>query len=554
MSPPEFPRTTPHTLAAELLLEILEIIARLLNHNHVKLCFADLNSFAEVNRTHSGINHTLWQQAVICDFTTGRNFTHIIRTNDLLSLRFFLELSADIQTHLQEIGTISDATDGLNFDYKDQVFKPIPLKVTAELDRVEMARLLLQHHGDVLQYELRYRTSHSANHAACSDEMVDLLFEYQADPNHHPFEIYMPLHYDAMRGNIDMKSTIHGPRPTIAPCARPRDRMDDSKRIRQPFKHPEGGRCIAAGCKMLGPSLRRRSAHRLTPGARWQYLWDLRPDRKSESEGFPDRTFLDEPVMVAGRGSVGKRAPTAEAVMEKDSLGRGVGGRRIAAQNTGSDGSLALDTGRNIQWLGELNLPLSKLLVADYKVYSESRHGVTKKSLCRLWGATLGVAQNDPTGVCVERAAGRLVQAFDKAHELALSANFLNETEDGSIIANTQQLQAICPEYVILRPVLSDGFISRNRNKADSSSDVQPPAFTAQRKRKRQPSVRRSVEPASAKRNDHGNLMNLCGDISSITASAKGKGKALFREDLTPGLPDTTPKTGRTYMPYVRAG
>jgi hypothetical protein len=161
---------------------------------------------------------------------------------------------------------------------------------------------------------------------------------------------------------------------------------------------------------------------------------------------------------VAGRGSVGKRAPTAEAVMEKDSLGRGVAGRRIAAQNTGSDGSLALDTGRNIQWLGELNLPLSKLLVADYKVYRESRHGVTKNSLCRRWGATLGVAQNDPTGVCVERAAGRLVQAFDKAHQLALSANFLNETEDGSIIAKTLQQQAICPEYVILRPVRAEGF------------------------------------------------------------------------------------------------
>jgi hypothetical protein len=214
-----------------------------------------------------------------------------------------------------------------------------------------------------------------------------------------------------------------------------------------------------------------------------------------------------------------KDAPTAEPVMEKDSPDPEVGGRRMAAQNTGSDGSLALDTGRNIQWLGELNLRLARLLVHDYMAYSERRRGVTKKSLCRRWGATLGVAQSDPTGVCVERAAGRLVQAFDKAHELALSANFLNETEDGSIIAKTQQLQAICPEYVILRPVLADGFISRNRNNAASSSDVQPPAFTAQRKRKRQTSVPRSVEPASAKRNDHGNLMNLGGDISSITAS-----------------------------------
>jgi hypothetical protein len=323
MSPPEFPRTTPHTLAAELLLEIFEIIARLLNHNQVKLCFADLNSFAEVNRPNTGINHTLWQQALICDFTTGRIFTHIIRTNDLLSRRFFLELGADIQNHLQENVTISDATDGLNFEYKDQVFKPIPLEVTAELDTVEMARLLLQHHGDVLQYEFRYRTSHSAHHAARSDEMVDLLFQYQADRNHHPLEIYMPLHCYAMRGNIDIKSTIHGPRPNESHCARPRDRMSDSKRIRRPFKQPEGRRGIAAVCTMLGPSLRRRSAQRLTPGTRCQYLWDLGRDRESESKGCPDRTFLNEPVMVAGRGPVRQLAPTGEAVMEKDSPDRG---------------------------------------------------------------------------------------------------------------------------------------------------------------------------------------------------------------------------------------
>jgi hypothetical protein len=187
--------------------------------------------------------------------------------------------------------------------------------------------------------------------------------------------------------------------------------------------------------------------------------------------------------------------------------------------------------------------------VDDYKAYSERRNGITKNSLCRRWGATLGVAQKDPTGVCVDRAVGRLVQAFDNAHELALSAHFLNETEDGSIIAKTQQLQALCPEYVILRPVLADGFITRKRNKAASSSDVKPPAFTAQHKRKRQPSVPRSVEQVSAQRNVQGNLMHLGGDISSITADANGKGKAVFRENLTPGLPDSTPKTARTSMP-----
>jgi hypothetical protein len=43
---------------------------------------------------------------------------------------------------------------------------------------------------------------------------------------------------------------------------------------------------------------------RLTPGTRCQYLWNLRRDRKSQSKGCSDCTFLNEPVMVAGRGSV----------------------------------------------------------------------------------------------------------------------------------------------------------------------------------------------------------------------------------------------------------
>jgi hypothetical protein len=61
-----------------------------------------------------------------------------------------------------------------------------------------------------------------------------------------------------------------------------------------------------------------------------------------------------------------------------------------------SDQSVALDTGRNIQWVGELSLRLAKLLVDDYKAHSERRNGLSKNSLCRRWGATLGVAQNDP--------------------------------------------------------------------------------------------------------------------------------------------------------------
>jgi hypothetical protein len=115
--------------------------------------------------------------------------------------------------------------------------------------------------------------------------------------------VWAHRHWSQSR-NPGIKSTIHGPRSNIAHCARPRDRKDDSNRIQQPLKQPEGRRGIAAVCAMLGRSLRRRSAQRLTPGTRCQYLWDLRRDRKIESKGCPDRTFLNEPSMVAGRGSV----------------------------------------------------------------------------------------------------------------------------------------------------------------------------------------------------------------------------------------------------------
>jgi hypothetical protein len=96
--------------------------------------------------------------------------------------------------------------------------------------------------------------------------------------------------------NPGIESTIHGRRPNIVHCVRPRDRMDDSKSIRRPFKQPEGrrGYCgggIAAVWTMLGRSPRRRSAQRLTPGTRCQHLWDLRLDRKSQSKGCLDRTY-----------------------------------------------------------------------------------------------------------------------------------------------------------------------------------------------------------------------------------------------------------------------
>jgi hypothetical protein len=88
MPPPKFP------------LEILLTIADLLTDDEDELCFSDFNSFVQVNRTlYACLNRTLWQEATKFDASTRRVFTHLIRTNDLASLKFFLELGADIETY-----------------------------------------------------------------------------------------------------------------------------------------------------------------------------------------------------------------------------------------------------------------------------------------------------------------------------------------------------------------------------------------------------------------------------------------------------------------------
>jgi hypothetical protein len=94
----------------QLLLEILLMIARLLEDDDGGFCFANFNSFLKVNRVlHSSLNRTLWQQAVGSNFITQRVFTHLLRTNNLPRLKFFLELGADVETLLPEFD--SDAND-----------------------------------------------------------------------------------------------------------------------------------------------------------------------------------------------------------------------------------------------------------------------------------------------------------------------------------------------------------------------------------------------------------------------------------------------------------
>jgi ankyrin repeat protein len=189
--------------------EILLMIARLLEDDDGGFCFADLNSLLKVNRTlYACLNRTLWQQAVGSGSTTERAFTHLIRTNDLTSLKFFLGLGADVETLLLEFQNECGAD---NYNYSDvKISAPTPLKVAAHLDIVPMARLLLEHGADVVQYDDLDRPSHSAIHAARSAEMVQLLLDHHADPEQQAVnEVkFRPLHYYAMRENIEAMRVV----------------------------------------------------------------------------------------------------------------------------------------------------------------------------------------------------------------------------------------------------------------------------------------------------------------------------------------------------------
>jgi ankyrin repeat protein len=175
-------------------LEILLMIARLLTDDEGKLRFADFNAFLKVNRAlYACLNRTLWQEAVEFQDITERVFTHLIRTNDLARLEFFLELGADIETDLPKFRELD----------QDDCWRTgmTPLKIAVCLDNVPMARLLLEHGASLVQRDKFGKPSHSAIHAARSAEMVQLLVDHHADLE-QPV-VWRPLELYAKRGYIE---------------------------------------------------------------------------------------------------------------------------------------------------------------------------------------------------------------------------------------------------------------------------------------------------------------------------------------------------------------
>jgi ankyrin repeat protein len=185
--------------------EIVEMIAGFLTDDNGNVSIVDLNAFVNVNRLfYRSLNHTLWQAAARCTSTAEHIFTYLIRTTQLARLKFFLSLGADVETHLQEFD--GDIT---NYDMDEKILtKTTPLKIAAEMDRTDMARLFLDHGADVVQYDKDGHPGYSAIHVSSSREMVQMLLDAKADPNQLALHGYRPLHYYALRDNIEAMRII----------------------------------------------------------------------------------------------------------------------------------------------------------------------------------------------------------------------------------------------------------------------------------------------------------------------------------------------------------
>jgi hypothetical protein len=88
----------------ELALELLLMIVHHIRDDHAELRYGDFNSFLQVNRAlHARLNRMLWKEAGEHEVSTQRVFAHLIKTNNLARLGFFLELGADVEVRLPAV-------------------------------------------------------------------------------------------------------------------------------------------------------------------------------------------------------------------------------------------------------------------------------------------------------------------------------------------------------------------------------------------------------------------------------------------------------------------
>jgi ankyrin repeat protein len=182
----------------ELPLELLLLIAHHIRDDHGELRYGDFHSFLQVNRAlHACLNRMLWKEAAEHEVGARRVFTHLIRTNNLTRLNFFLELGADVEIHLPAF----DITGRDELSRVASDIEPTPLLIAADLDNVPLARLLLET-GAKVQYFDEDFGKFSPMHAARSAEMVQLLLDHNADPDLDDDIERRPLHWYATRDNI----------------------------------------------------------------------------------------------------------------------------------------------------------------------------------------------------------------------------------------------------------------------------------------------------------------------------------------------------------------
>jgi ankyrin repeat protein len=183
MPPPDFP------------LELLLMIAHHIRDDDGELRYDDFNSFLQVNRAlYACLNRILWEKARMHEVQTRRVFAHLIKTNNLAGLEFFLELGADVEVRLPNF-EFTDA-DGILWAIEATL-----LIIAAALDNVPLARLLLEK-GAKVQYFDEYGGTFSPMHAARSAEMVQLLLDHNADPDLRDSRLFTPLYRYVERGVI----------------------------------------------------------------------------------------------------------------------------------------------------------------------------------------------------------------------------------------------------------------------------------------------------------------------------------------------------------------
>jgi ankyrin repeat protein len=170
-----------------------------------ELRFCDFNSFLKVNRALCDfLNPVLYRSAATHRSVSASVFTHLIKTDNLARLKMFLELGADVETFLPDLNGID-----LFYAHGSELPNPSPLLAAASLDNVPLARLLLEHGANPVQYSSYdvTRPCYSAIHAAQSSEMVQLLLDHHADINQkagtQSFS-FRPLHYYAGRSTISV--------------------------------------------------------------------------------------------------------------------------------------------------------------------------------------------------------------------------------------------------------------------------------------------------------------------------------------------------------------